>query len=467
MVISLTKEEADRISDLISKAGCHEDEEGDSKKKRSLSSGLVAARCAVPAVLEQIGPDGTLPELRNFQPQGPPLQFRNEDIVRAANDVLGMARDLANLVVLAPEQIEQIAMMIFALAVEKFVDHVSIGVSNWIHASTLQGTSSTACSAKQCTASCEQIGIIEKCVTSCSTATVCPVDGDPYRPSETVVTVTTKLWYWDAMTGIGGRHPDTPTPAPDAKKEPARQCNDFKDNKYVSLGTVETAVSKFCDEDAVQKGRLDKGSGSIVRKYFDNTPGALQISMDFAPGITYGTGKEDCHATFMAVVNGCDAPKGGFNPANWKSGGSLTVFSDPKAKNEHAPKDKPHENTDVKYWVLPLSKRVTDPPADPKQGHCHVDYKFGMPYNGGEVSGAGWAEADNGDAIKQQLRGCALFPAPGFHLDYEQNLAAKDRHNDGREWTAYFHTGIGQRKCTGHALESAGGFNSGCDGGGA
>lgn len=79
-----------------------------------------------------------------------------------------------------------------------------------------------------------------------------------------------------------------------------------------------------------------------------------------------------------------------------------------------------------------------------------------MPAHGitsfGEVWGAGWAEAHNGqhEALKNELRGCALFPAPGFKLEYEQNLDNNDKHGDGREWTAYFRTGVGQRKCTGH-----------------
>ncbi|KAK8927819.1 hypothetical protein VCV18_004305 [Metarhizium anisopliae] len=62
----------------------------------------------------------------------------------------------------------------------------------------------------------------------------------------------------------------------------------------------------------------------------------------------------------------------------------------------------------------------------------------------GEVWGAGWAESDNGqrEALKNEVRGCALFPAPGSKLEYAQNLENNDKHGDGREWTAYFHTGM-------------------------
>ncbi|KID82923.1 hypothetical protein MGU_09759 [Metarhizium guizhouense ARSEF 977] len=41
---------------------------------------------------------------------------------------------------------------------------------------------------------------------------------------------------------------------------------------------------------------------------------------------------------------------------------------------------------------------------------------------------------------KNELRGCALFQAPGFKPDYEQNLDNNDKLGDGREWTEYFRT---------------------------
>ena len=233
-------------------------------------------------------------------------------------------------------------------------------------------------------------------------------------------------------------------------KKPEKKCNGLGD-KYAGRPSIADAVDKYCKEDAVQKGQLDKDSGSIQRTYYAKTPGEVSVSIDFKPGMNFKISHDDCMANVLGkCVDECDVPSGGKNPMNWKGGGSYLVHTD---------------KGDVRYSVTPMNKRK--PAPDSPQGHCHVDYKFGMLYNGVEIWGAGWESDDDGSALKKQLKGCALFPSPGYKLEYEQNLDDKDKHGDGREWTAYFRTGIGQRKCTGHAVGSAGGFDWGCSGGGA
>ncbi|KAG8409690.1 hypothetical protein J3458_018776 [Metarhizium acridum] len=123
VVINLDKNEATRISDMIGMSGC---KDGGHGKKRSLSSGLAAAGCAVPAVLQQARPGGALQELRGLQPRGPPLRFQGADIVRAANEALDVARELAPLIAMSPGLIDHLAMMVFALGIEEFADHVAI-----------------------------------------------------------------------------------------------------------------------------------------------------------------------------------------------------------------------------------------------------------------------------------------------------------------------------------------------------
>jgi hypothetical protein len=69
-----------------------------------------------------------------------------------------------------------------------------------------------------------------------------------------------------------------------------------------------------------------------------------------------------------------------------------------------------------------------------------------------------FASADLGDALKGQLKGCALL-SDTWHFDYRLG-------DDGHKWTPKFRTGVFQKKCTGYAVKSAGASNDGSSGSG-
>ncbi|KAH6679328.1 hypothetical protein B0J14DRAFT_686360 [Halenospora varia] len=164
-------------------------------------------------------------------------------------------------------------------------------------------------------------------------------------------------------------------------------------------------------------------NGPIERKYNEGTPEEiifrLQGPGDFKPS------SDDCKMYLLSILtDGCDAndPK---NPENYKGGGKETIDN-------------------VIYEMQPNDLR--QPAEKGKQGGCSSSYK--ALFNDNWVWGHGWDDADHGDALKDQLKGCALLPDT-WHFDYGLG-------DDGREWTAKFRTGVFQRKCVGHAAISAG-----------
>jgi hypothetical protein len=145
--------------------------------------------------------------------------------------------------------------------------------------------------------------------------------------------------------------------------------------------------------------------------------------------------KEECEAHFMDLIDNCDGNDAN-NPMNYKAGGLVTVGTN-------------------KYHITPEKPRQAASAG--VKSACDSTYKAA--FNDYVVWGHGWDSADNGQTLKQQVKGCALLPDT---WSFAYGLG-----DDGREWTAKFRTGVFQKKCVGHAGKTASGMESfGCSGSG-
>jgi subtilisin family serine protease len=225
-----------------------------------------------------------------------------------------------------------------------------------------------------------------------------------------------------------------PTPAPPPPPpQPVVTCNGIATKKYVARdGLVNNIQNDFCP-DAIKQGGPDPGSGSIGRVYNKDTMEQVSIYLDIPPG-TPMPSEDDCKAHFLLLVDGCDGNDAS-NPVNYKGGGLVTV------------------GTNL-YHITPESLR--QPASDGLKGGCDASWK--ALWNDYTIWGHGWESANNGQNLKQQVKGCALLPDT---WSFAYGLG-----DDGREWTAKFRTGALQKKCMGHAMKTASGTNTGCGGSG-
>lgn len=161
----------------------------------------------------------------------------------------------------------------------------------------------------------------------------------------------------------------------------------------------------------------------------------MRVTIDFQPGFDYKPNMDDCVEFLLGrTIDGCDGNDPN-NPLNWKGGGQLML------------------NDQVRFAVEPRALR--QPAGKTVNGGCESTYK-GV-FNDFTVWGAGFDGGDSGDALKNQVAGCALLPGT---WSFAYGLGS-----DGREWTATFRTGVFQRGCVAHAILSAGG-PEGCTGSG-
>ncbi|KAK9420104.1 putative Peptidase S8/S53 domain-containing protein [Seiridium unicorne] len=204
-----------------------------------------------------------------------------------------------------------------------------------------------------------------------------------------------------------------------------KQCTGLDSRKYVGRDELKRIIDKeFCPT-AVEQKTLDSGSAAIMRSYNSGKMDAVAVAIEWLPNIQFEPNPDDCHKYLLQeIVDGCDGDDP-HNPENFKGGGLLSVG-------------------DVTYRITPLTLR--QPPKNGKQGGCDCTYNFADTRCW--VWGSGWASADQGSALKGQLKDCALFPT-GWTFDYGLG-------DDGREWSADFLVGIGQRDCVTEAAKESG-----------
>ena len=265
----------------------------------------------------------------------------------------------------------------------------------------------------------------------------------PFHPKEPGYTAMKNLFIKtmqdDKIPGVkggaAGSSTTTPPAPPPSKPTEVGKCFGLGAKKYVGRDTIADIIQKQYCPDAVKQGKLDANSASIARTYNKGTPEEVSVSIDYKPGLDFKPNMDDCVRLLLGRdVDGCDGndPK---NPLNWKGGGQVMV------------------NGQIRYAVTPQALR--QPTITKVGGGCDSTYDF--LFNAYTVWGAGFDDTDHGDALQNQLHGCALLPDT-WSFDYGLG-------SDGREWTAKFRTGVFQKSCVGHAIGSAGG-PGGCSGSG-
>ncbi|KAF4420374.1 Subtilisin [Fusarium acutatum] len=136
----------------------------------------------------------------------------------------------------------------------------------------------------------------------------------------------------------------------------------------------------------------------------------------------------------MMTVNDCYRVDN--DPSDYKGGGQTIV-------------------DDATYEVYPGFLRSASRCG--KQAGCDSTYEF--TFNEYRVWGHGWANSDHGEALKKEIKGCALLPDT-----WKFTYGIRE---DGREWTARFRTGVFQKSCVGNAVGKASGIDDfGCAGSG-
>ncbi|KAF5024502.1 hypothetical protein F66182_3442 [Fusarium sp. NRRL 66182] len=195
-------------------------------------------------------------------------------------------------------------------------------------------------------------------------------------------------------------------------------CSGLERNLYVERDDVKGIIENdFCPV-VLGQHVSQQHSSPISRIYNQDTPNMVTLSVDFGAGLSIKQSKEDCIKYLMMVVDGCDFDKE-TNPANYKGGGTTK-------RGRHS-----IQRISCTYKVL---------------------------FNEYWVWGHGWASSDSGQYLKKRVEACAPFPPWKF----EYGLG-----DDGREWSANFRSGVGQKRCVSHAIGTAAGLGDfDCEGSG-
>ncbi|KAF5716253.1 peptidase S8 S53 domain-containing protein [Fusarium globosum] len=208
------------------------------------------------------------------------------------------------------------------------------------------------------------------------------------------------------------------------------KCNGLETDRYVEQEEVKHLIEdEFCPEVGSSRGLRRQGS-ALSRTYNIDTPNkvTLSVSLDQGHSVT------DCVKYLMMTMYNCYRVDN--DPSDYKGGGQTIVG-------------------DATYEVYPGSLR--SPSRYGKQAGCDSTYKF--TFNEYWVWGHGWASSDHGEALKEEIKGCALLPDT-WKFTYGIG-------EDGREWTARFRTGGFQKSCVSNAVGKASGIGDfGCAGSG-
>ncbi|KAM0290842.1 hypothetical protein ACHAO9_004769 [Fusarium lateritium] len=203
------------------------------------------------------------------------------------------------------------------------------------------------------------------------------------------------------------------------------ECNGLQKDVYVERDDVHKLIEDdFCPTQMRRNG-LHQEAGTVSRIYNINTPNKVTLAYTLEEGTSINP--QECVKYLMMALDGCVYEDN--NISNYQGGGQVTVAGST-------------------YSVSPGTLR--SPAGFGKQGGCDSAYK--VYFNRYWVWGHGWASSDNGETLKEELKGCALFPDT-WHFTYGLG-------DDGREWTAEFRTGVFQKKCVGHTVITASGIDN-------
>ncbi|KAK5001204.1 hypothetical protein LTR66_000082 [Elasticomyces elasticus] len=256
---------------------------------------------------------------------------------------------------------------------------------------------------------------------------------DP-RQNEMDPRALSKVWierrevYSHAWTTPGSLSTPSSPPGPQI----SQTCFGTGTTKYVSQSVLAGNIKDYCSQ-AAKQGVQDPGSGSLSRDFNKDTPEHVYITMTWPSGSAFVLSEADCnHYLGDLIMNGCDGNDGN-NPMNWKHGGTVQV-------------DK------VEYKIEPEKSRPTAPQTP--GGSCDAQWKVAL--DSFTVMGQGWATADYGKGLKDNLNGCG---GSAYDFKYETGT-------DGHEWTLTGKTPVFKKNCIQDAIKSAGGPALSCSGSG-
>ncbi|KAG4255894.1 hypothetical protein FPRO04_11513 [Fusarium proliferatum] len=159
------------------------------------------------------------------------------------------------------------------------------------------------------------------------------------------------------------------------------KCNGLETDRYVEQEEVKHLIEdEFCPEVGSSRGLRRQGP-ALSRTYNIDTPNkvTLSVSLDQGHSVT------DCVKYLMMTMYNCYRVDN--DPSDYKGGGQTIVG-------------------DATYEVYPGSLR--SPSRYGKQAGCDSTYKF--TFNEYWVWGHSWASSDHGEALKEEIKGCALLP---------------------------------------------------------
>lgn len=202
---------ASRISEIIHRAGsyCDDGRDFNPDQFRIQASDWGAAICGSQAVFDQALPGGPFADLGAARFLGEPILLNGGNPARAAALVMEYAQAVGPLLDILTDQVDDLAMMVFALAVDTLIDNIPLGAENPVRHSTLTSapttTSVASCTStsKACTAECGEIGLIEHCRTHCQTttftATSCDSTSVGVSTTLSITTTTTSRFVWPTI----------------------------------------------------------------------------------------------------------------------------------------------------------------------------------------------------------------------------------------------------------------------------
>lgn len=210
----------------------------------------------------------------------------------------------------------------------------------------------------------------------------------------------------------------------DNPKVPKLRCYGLAGGRYVNRETLRgIIVNEFCPV-AAQRGDATPTS----YKYRHGTMDEVLISVTHNNPDWKPHDKGTCAGYLLGeITNGCDGQDALGNPANYKGGGELAL-------------------DDFTYYIEP--QVLMRPPAGlGLGGGCEWDSVDGNGRALFSIWGRGWATDDFGAALREKL-------TPYGADDWVFNYGVEEE--DGREWTATFRTGVGQKRRVEGAAKAAG-----------
>ena len=151
---------------------------------------------------------------------------------------------------------------------------------------------------------------------------------------------------WEEVHDDGSTSSPEPSGSPTAPSTDAKlKCNGVTTTKWMGRDALNGVIGTFCG-DAETQGVQDPGSGSLVRRYNEGGPDAVELSIEWPSGSDFKPKKDDCVGFLTTVMDSCDGDDPDHNPLNWKHGGVNQVG-------------------EQQYHVIPLTERY-------KSGVCAV-----------------------------------------------------------------------------------------------